>query len=268
MESSLYQCKNYKEFLRNQMEKYRLLRGYQGQMAAAIRCQPSFFSRVLNSDSHLTRDQAAELCRFWRLGNEATEYFIGLVDLERAGSEYLKSRIRARLSDLQQKSSDITLAVQKMSISKAEAQMQYYSSWYWSAIHIATSVVDLQEPAKIARRFGLNLQLVEEILTTLAQMGLVVKQGEKWKISETDIHLSNRSPMNEVNHSNWRQRAILNIQARHLDSIHYSSVFAISRVDAELIRSQIFEALKKARETIGPSKEEELYCLNCDFFKV
>jgi hypothetical protein len=114
----------------------------------------------------------------------------------------------------------------------------------------------------------MNPQLVEETLETLAQMGLVEKQREKWKITEADIHLSNRSPMNEVNHSNWRQRAILNIQAKHLDSIHYSSIFAISKSDAELIRKQLFDSLKKARETIGPSKEEELYCLNCDFFKV
>jgi uncharacterized protein (TIGR02147 family) len=264
---NIYAFDDYKSFVRFMIAENKRVRGYQGQLASAAGCQPSFLSRVLASDAHLTRDQAAELCLFWGLREEQGEYFIGLVDWERAASKHLKAIIEARLAKIRTQSSKVTQLLEKPTLTEAEAQMTYYSGWHWMAVHVATSVPKLQTPQAIAERFNLPLEVVRDCLGKLEKMGLVQKKRDgRWSISKADIHLPSHSPMSAINHSNWRQRAVENAQKKIPSSLHYTSVVAVSVKDAALIQNRILGLTVETRNLVAPSPEEEVYCFTCDFF--
>ena len=54
----------------------------------------------------------------------------------------------------------------------------------------------------------------------------------------------------------------------HITDKHYSSVISLSRLDAERVKKIILKALKDSEKILADSREEELYCLNFDFFKL
>jgi hypothetical protein len=83
-----------------------------------------------------------------------------------------------------------------------------------------------------------------------------------------DIHLPASHFMNSVSHRNWRERANWDVELGKNESLHYTSVFAISRGDAEILRSFILKVIEKSRSIIKPSPSEEVYCMLCDFFEV
>ena len=74
--------------------------------------------------------------------------------------------------------------------------------------------------------------------------------------------------MTETNHANWRRRAVIDISKLDAKSIHYTSVFSMSRSDAEQLRQLILEAIVAWRAMIPPSLEEDAICVNLDFFAI
>ena len=58
--------------------------GYQRQLSEAAGCHTSYLSQVLADKAQLTPDHAAGLAVFWQWNETASEYFLTMVQLERA----------------------------------------------------------------------------------------------------------------------------------------------------------------------------------------
>ena len=76
------------------------------------------------------------------------------------------------------------------------------------------------------------------------------------------------SIMTELNHTHWRHRALLDIQRQLTETIHYTSVFSMSKIDVKNVREFLVQTIAKSREITDPSEPEEIFCLSVDFFKV
>jgi len=265
---SVFEFIDYKKFIQVQIKSNATSRGYQSELATVARCQKSFFSQMLRSELHLTRDHAAELCRFWSCDDQETEYFLTLVDQARAGSPALHKFLSKKLKSLKEANSKLSRSMTEKQFTDTEVQSTYYSSWYWCAIHIALMIPAFQTPSALAERLSLPTDLVRNSLVRLEKMGLVTQAHGKWSIKRADLHLQEDSPMTELNHTHWRNRAILDVQKKNQDSLHYSSVFSVSKKDAEKIRALLMDAILEGRKKILDSADEELFCLNADFFVV
>src|SRR5438270_8428695 len=134
-------------------------------------------------------------------------------------------------------------------------------------MHILVSIPEYQTAAAISDRLDLPIELVKYALTQLEFMGLVERNENRWRVGKRDIHLPENSVMNELNHTHWRLRALADVQKRSKDSVHYTSIFAVSRADALRIREMVMELVMKSRQVVLPSPEEELFCMTCDFFE-
>jgi len=99
----LFSFVDYKEFLKNKVRLART-RGMQSEIARAIRCQPSFLSKVLSGKVHLTPDHAVLLAHHWKMTLEEAEYFRELVQLGRASTPVLRQVIEGRLANLKAQS--------------------------------------------------------------------------------------------------------------------------------------------------------------------
>jgi uncharacterized protein (TIGR02147 family) len=265
----VFQIKEYRDYIRRRIQENRAVRGYQGKLADAAGCQKSFLSQVLNSHVQLTPDHAAGLCRFWALTEDESDYFIGLVNLERAHSPHLKAALTRQLATLRQKQEDFARRFDHAQALSGGEELVYYSSWHYSAIHIALGLPGCRTPRALSERLRLPLPQVLASLAALEGLGIVRKgTGDQWTVARNDLHLAKRSALTAVHHSNWRHKAITRLHERDEWDLNYTGVHSLSARDAERIKDLLREAIADARKIVGPSPEEELVALTCDFFRL
>lgn len=265
---SVFVAKDYRKYLKSFAES-QSERGVLTRISKAIGCQNSYLTRVLNEEVHLTPDQAYQLTVFFKFTNSETQYFLKLVDFERAGTSALRDRLKGELEMLRNEQENLSKRFASSELHDSEKIMTYYSAWYWSAIHILTDIPEYQNPTSIATRLGLEEKFVRECLATLEKFDLVKRvNDQKWQISSTPMHLPKASPMISKLHYNWRMQALSDCEDPTSSGIHFSIVQTVSHSDIPLIKQLILDSIDKYRAIAAPSKAEELICFNCDFFKV
>jgi uncharacterized protein (TIGR02147 family) len=264
----IFEFTDYKSYAQGKVAESKGVRGYRSMLAEAAGCKKSFISQVLGSHVHFTPDHAANLSLFWGHSEAESRYFLDLVLLARAGSPALRAIIHDRIEKARIEQQDLGKRIQWKEISSSEVRAVYYSSWYWTAVHVITGIRRYQTPLAIADRLELPLPVVESALELLAEWKIVRKVKDRWECTEDQVHLPRSSPHAEAFHLQWRHRALANIQDQDPRSFHYSLVFALSRSDFEKLREMMRQFLEQAHSVIGPSPPEDLACLTCDLFEV
>lgn len=265
----IYQFKDYKSFIIKKIQDNAHIKGYRSQLALAAGCGRSFMSQALNSHIHLTLDHGAGLCEFWDLDNERTDYFLDLMNFERAASRPLRKSLQKRLDAQRAASRRVgKRPMESEALSAGLKEALYYSSWHTAAVHVLTTVPGYQTVRAIAQRLELPSSLVERTLRDLESIGLVQMEKDKWVVKGGSVHLPKASPLSSINQSNWRDRAVRHLGSNPHDGIHYSAIFALSKTDSERLYKLLQEAIEKVVSVVGPSEEEDLVCFNVDYFPV
>ncbi len=235
----------------------------------AAGCQRAYLSQVLNSEVHLTPDHAAGLAEYFGGSSNERDYFLELVNHARAGGPILKKIIQERLRKLKAKNESVTGRLSKPKIDKSDFQIMYYSSWYFSAIHILITISKFRTISAIAERLNLSRNIVSSALLFLAEAGLAEKRGESWNAISFDLHLPSNSPLSSINHHNWRAQAVQKSrQASGSDNIHFTAVYSLSQKDFLKLRTRILDIVSESREIALKSAEEDLFSVCFDAFSV
>ncbi len=264
----IYKFSDYKLFIRHQIKGEKQPRGYRSKLAAAAQCQKSYISQVLNSGAHLSCEQAIGLSLFWKLSELETEYLLELVNLEKASFGPLRARIERRLKGIKNIAEDAQMQGQKRVFSQESDRALYYSSWYYCAIHILTSIPGFQAVEAIASRLELSKSVVQEVLKDLSRMKLVTSHGSgKWVNIPGGLHNPPGTLISGIHHQNWRQRAMLSYFQSKEEHLHYTDVHSVSRLDYKMLRDFFFDKINEFRSVVKPSSEEEMACLCIDYFK-
>lgn len=260
----IYAYNDYLTFLNDQLEQNKNQRGFHAQLAKAAGMHPSYLSRILHESIHLTPDQAAGLCNFWKFDRDETNFFLNLVHLARAGTPNLKKIIEDELKTIKAKYKDLGahLPAEKVDFQKENI---YYSAWYYSAVHIILTIPQMQTEGAIAEKLNLPMMQVRKILETLEALDLIKKNKNKWEPTKNNVHLTNDSWMATIHHINWRMKIADRIQFKNQEDLHYTGIHTLSRSDFKKIKDQLLESLVKVDKVIRPSSEEELGCLLIDW---
>ncbi len=264
----IYDYRDYRAFLVDALGGKNKRTGQRGALARHLGCQTAYLSQVLSGTANFSLEQAYRVNQFFAHDPQAAEYFLLLVQKDRAGIHELKDYFQSKLNEISTKRTDIkTRVVKNKSISEQD-QAFYYSHWYISAVHIALSIPQLQTAAALARHFHLEDGIVRETLDFLTGNGLAVFSGSKYAIGPSHIHLPKDSKFIKQLHSNWRMQAIHSLEKRREEDLHYSVTYSLSKEDVAKIRKQILDVIEQNMEVVRPSKEEVLYCHTIDFFEV
>jgi uncharacterized protein (TIGR02147 family) len=240
-------------------------RGSKGRLAKAAACSPSWITRVLAGDVQLTPDQALGIAQHLHLNESETDYFMGLVELERAATPALRERTRKKLKSLKTDSRDFGSHIKADGALSQEHRTRYYSSWVYSALHVACmlSGVSMND---IAARLGMSSKTVNQVLLALQEMGMISKQGGQWKATTKNIHLDSKDPLTLGGHRNWRERTLQQLHASSSEGLHYSAIHTLSEKDFERIRAQLKDAILDCRKVIDHSPAETLGVLCLDWY--
>ncbi|MCX6125483.1 MAG: TIGR02147 family protein, partial [Proteobacteria bacterium] len=239
MKNNIYTYQDYRSYLVDWLKTQSSSRGLISKMAAAARCQRSYLSKALGGSAQLTLSQAYEIARFCDLNDDQTDYFLGLVEIERSSSASHKKFLEKRLSNLKLSNSDLKNRVGKRKIlepANENLNIAYYSAWYFSAIRILTSIPEFTTVKSIARKLNLPEATVEEALHQLSLQDCVSFEAGRWRFNASERHLPKASRLIAFHHANWRQKAIENSKYTDHNGTHFTVVQSLSREDAQKLK--------------------------------
>ena len=268
MDKTIFEFTHYKPYLRLRIGDYRQRRGQRTALAKALGCQPTFVTQVLNGDVHFSLEQADRLNRFLGHSDEEGDFFILLVQHERAGTKELEKYFDKKIQAQRSQRRVLTNRLGKETLLSREQQTVYYSSWHYGALHIAVAIPGLTTRDRLAEYFRLPLKKVTDVLEYLCSVGLVTTDGQHYAIGAAQIRLGNDSPNILRHHANWRVQAIESFDHETETDLHYSGVLCLSSSDKDKIKGRILDALKEQLAISDASKEEELVCYNIDLFSL
>jgi uncharacterized protein (TIGR02147 family) len=266
---SIFDFENYKDYLEF-FEKTRknFEKGFRSKLAEHIGCQSGYISHVLNGNAHLSLEQTMKAASFLGLDKREQKYFLLLVEYARAGTPELKNHFKDELTRSREEFLNIKTRVGSSRELSEREQSVYYSHWQYVATHVLTSLPEYNDVKSIASALGISEQSVSKILLFLIQTGIVKDEKGKLKSGLTKVHLNRESPLIRQHHTNWRIAAIQSLPNEDKSDVHYSTVSTLSVKDAEFLRSKMVKLIEDYVETVGPSREEVMYCFNLDFFSV
>lgn len=264
--TDLYSVKDYRQFLRARLNEKKW--GSITRFAEAIACQRSHVSRVLSGENELTPEQALAACRFWSLPDAESDFFCWLVDLSRAGTPELRRKLEGKLAQARREREDLAHRLGHERLGVEEREVLYYSAWYWSALHIMTSIERYQTSQSMAEKLMIPKALVEFCLSQMSEMGMVKFERGRWKFASTSLHLPKSSPLIGMHHQNWRSRAVMDTQSRSSDGVHYTVVQSLSLDDFNKLKAEVLRLIESYNRIAEPSEPEELVSLCCDFFRL
>ncbi len=256
---------SYKKFLKSIIAENKDIRGVQSLIALSASCQKTYLSQVLSGKSQLTPEHAIGIAKLLKLTQDETDYFINLVHFERAGTPELQKYYELKLESLIINTQKIEKVVISQELSILHKTI-YYSSWIYPAIHVALSVPHLRTVSALSTKFNLTADETIYYLKQLEDMGLATKNNSIWNSKIQNIHLPESSPLVWLNHQNWRRRVQQEGDKITPLGLHYSTVCSLSHEDLLFLRTMVIDFVKKTRNVIEPSKEEEIVVLLLDFF--
>lgn len=266
----IFKYDKYKKYLYDRLiEDSKVDRGARSKLVAHLNCHTSYLSQVLRGKPHLTLEQAEKLNGFLNHTKIEAKYFILLVERARAGTQSLQNYFDEQLQEIQQSRFDLKSRLAKTEEIPQVVQDKYFSTWYYSAIHMYYSLGKDQSVENVARHFNLPNELVIEAYQFLETSGLI-HRNEKGLItpSTVSVHLGRDSDFIRRHHINWRSQALQSVEKNLKDDLHYSSVVVISKKDFDKLKENFIQAIEKGREIIRPSAEEQLAAITIDVFKI
>lgn len=237
------------------------------RMATFLKVHTTYVSQVMKGHRSLSMEQAAKVCEFFGLSEMESEYFLTLIELDKAGTQELRSILERRLRKTREQFTDLSKRL-KASGFDEKAKAQFYSDWIYSAIRQMTALPAGQSPEGIADALNLPLIRVQEALSFLLAHGLCKEVDGRLAIGPTTTHVPQSSPWVISHHRNWRHKGAENIHRVDASQFYYTSPMTLSANDAMKIREMILQFLESIDPVIDASPSEELHCITIDWFTV
>lgn len=242
---------NYREIILSYLNDNRLVKGYRSKMAKAAGFHPSVLSQVLSRSLQLTPEQSLGLCQFWGMDPRKTEYFITLVNYERASSKALKKFLKTKLDGIRLLTSYERVKVKEVELTAAQAAT-LYSNWEATAIFSAVDVPGVNDVASLAKFLSIHPLTVEKILLNFEKLGLMSKDKKnKWKRTEMSCMVyQGRDAYIQLLMSNLDAKA-LTLANGHGNSMWAGATFSTNADQFEKVKTELvklFESLEKNEE--------------------
>ncbi len=262
--SQVFEFIEYKRYLSTRVHE---VRGNLTSFAEAARCQPSYLSRVCSSKIQLTQDHAFRLCKHWGFTIEERDYFMDLVDMDRAADIGLREAIHHRLLAAQALHSNLQTRTSRPAANLNQTNIIYHSQWIYAAIHYLTSTQLFKTVSQISKRLWLSEPIVSEVLNQLEEWELVRRSGTSFEFNGGASHIAKASPVLPIFHGNWRTKATQDSQNPRTDGLHFTNLQTVSKADFERLKQIAANFVESTIEVAGPSAPEDLVVIVCDVFR-
>ncbi len=264
---SIFDFKDYRAFLKSEIKsRPHKGRGELSRISDHLGVNSTMLSQVMSGLKEFSLEQAKRVCDYLALPKLETDYFLILVQLERAGTHDLKDYFREKREEMKKSSLEISKRIRTdRSLTDLERSV-FYSSGLYSAIHIFTSLESGKTLEQVVEKFNIPRSRVQEILRFLLEAGLVSSNNGIFIPTVQSTHIEKGSPFLVKHHSNWRVAAIQKSESLSSEEMMFTANISISKKDFEKIREQLVTAIQEISQIVKDSPSEEIANLNIDWF--
>lgn len=243
-------------------------RGAIKALSEAIGCHSTFIALVLKGSADFSLEQAMKVCEHYRLSSAETEFFICLLQRDRAGTLLLKSFFQKQLNQLLENRMDIERRLDAKGVELFQKEITYFGNWTYQAVHAVTQMPG-QNIASISKLLKVPEEEVQTVLSFLENMGLVQKEKSCWVSTNNFLHLSKDSNLIKQLHLTWKTKLLADLQSgRPIEGTHYSGTITISEADYRNVREVLIESLGKIRTITKKSSSEKVCILSMDCYEL
>lgn len=263
----VFEYTNYKAFLKDSIAS--LPNGGRGEvnrMAKYIGVHPTLISQVLNGQRDFSAEQAHRLCGYLGLPPIDTDFFLLLLQQERAGTAELKKYYKAKMEEVKKASLKIANRLAEHRTLSDYERSIFYSSWLYMAAWLFTSVDDGQTLDAVSQRFSISRAHASEILQFLKSVQLCSEKNGIYQMLSQHLHLEHGSPFLARHHTHWRVKSLQRIEDLSEEELLFTSPFSVGKKDFRKIREQIIELIKSTSAVIKDSPAEDIACMNLELF--
>lgn len=243
-------------------------RGEFRKISQALGMHTTLVSQVLHGRKCLTEEQAVNLCGYMSLNPLETDYFLKLVQLERAGTVHLKNLYQRHLRQIQSQANEVKSRVPESKELSEQDRALFYSSWQYSFVRLLTSIESFQTTEKIAFRLNLSVSRTQEILDFLTSRGLCNEDRGKYRRTGKNTHVESQSPLAVRHHQNWRTKSLELVEMMTPDDLAFTAPVSIAKRDIEKVRSILLETIADVANIVEDSASEEMVYFGIDWIKV
>ena len=263
---NVYKYNDYRDLIKYHLEQAG--RGGHTRLSEVAGCQSSYLSQVLGGGTHLNVEQVIAIAKSWGLDTDDTDYFIALVQRDRASSRHARTYWEQKIALTAKNKKQLSERLSTRRLLNEEEQTKYFAVWFYPAIHTLSAVSELRSMKIMASRLGISFETVARAANDLAGMGLVSVEGDMITPVSFDIHA--RSSAHNVSYHNvWRNIASQRLQDRLPgENYHYTALYSLSASDVDKLKDLITEFINTTRKIVAPSKEETAVCLALDLFEL
>lgn len=242
-------------------------RGIKTRFSKALQIQPSFLSQVLRRHFSLSLEQADLANQFFHHSYDEAEFFLLLVSRDRAGSVSLKKHFGQQIKRILDRPLQTVERLGRRAEVSEEAKGVFYSSWLYPAVHVGCTIPRLRTRDAIAEELRMPKEAVGKVLDFLEANGVLERKNDEYHPTKSWIRLEQGSPHTVKLHTNWRLKAIQNLETQTDRDLHFSGIYSMDARTAARIKDRFLDFLKEQQKEIEPAKEEELFVLGIDFFQ-
>lgn len=266
---SIFKFSNYKDFVRDYLKNQpHKGHGQLSKIAKELNIHTSLVSHIFNGDKHLSFEQACDLSVYLTLNSLEEDYFIALVQYERAGNPAAKKRCEREIKKLKLKSEELKERIPTdVILSDAESSV-FFSQWYYAAVKQIVTLPNCDDASEISKRLRLPPKLVIELLDFLVQSRLLILENGKYTQGPSKIHLDADSPFVSRHHANWRIKSMGHLDVKTNENLFFTMPANLSHENAKAIREILVETAETCANIVDSSSVETMYCLNIDWMKI
>ena len=227
-------------------------------------------SQILSNDKILNLEQADLLAEYLQFNEIEKEYLFILVQIERSGRQSLKKYFTENREKVKSRALDIRSFVSPDKNLTEVEKAVFYSSWLFQALRLLCSIDDFQKNnfQKVKEVLGLSRVQYEDLVDFLIRTGLCIEENDRLKMGSVSTHLESTSRHLPRHHTNWRLKAIQNLDVVDKDDLYFTAPMTMSKKDFHRLREEILALIKTVYSTINVTEAEQLVCLNLDYFVV
>jgi len=266
--TDIYQYSNYKAYLRSACPAKGEGRGARTRLAEFLNCHLGFVSQVLTGNAHFSVEHGILIAEFLKLSDQEKEFFLLLLQKDRAGSVKLRTFFQTKIQSILQDREQIKSRIQHSNKLTEEQKAIYYGKWIYTAVHMCTLVPRLRTAQKIRDYLEVSTQDVHDTLRDLIEFGLITQNGTEYFPSSKRFHIAQKSLPLRSHHTNWRLASIRALDDRREPQLHYSSVMSISAKAANEIREIFLRAIESTEPVIREAQDESIYVMTLDLFEL
>jgi len=266
----LFGFRSYENYLNTYFSNKSARSGAKSRLSKCLQCQPAFLSKILRGEAHLSLEMAYMACDYFGFTASEKEYFMLLVQHERAGSQSLRDYHDEKIQVILEEKKNIQKQLDIDCVITQEDRATYYGHWLYVSIHMLISIEGKNTIDEIITHFRIERSEVKKVIDFLVFKKIIIEKEGRFYPGMAHMHLDKSSLFTQQHHKNWRLKGMKDLESfdSKNKSLHYTVLYSLSKKDAENIKRKIVKLIEENIEIIAPSKEEVVYCNTIDFFPI